>query len=160
MNDAYLLLGSNEGDREVWLQQAMEMIQQRCGKVVTSSALYRTAAWGKEDQPDFLNMVAHIKTRKTSLDLLHSTNEIENLLGRQRKVKWGQRTLDIDILLYSNDIVNLPELKIPHPFMQNRRFTLVPLNEIAPNIIHPKLNKTIHQLLLDCPDPLEVHKFK
>lgn len=158
MNTAYLLLGSNEGDRVAWLQQAMEMTQAGCGNIIRQSAMYQTAAWGIEDQPDFLNMALCIETELHPVELLQAINKIESALGRQRTLKWGQRTLDIDILFYNNDIIKLPELTVPHPHIEKRRFALIPLNEIAPELLHPVSHKTITQLLDECEDTLEAVK--
>jgi 2-amino-4-hydroxy-6-hydroxymethyldihydropteridine diphosphokinase len=159
MNKACLLLGSNEGNREGWLQQAVALLT-GAGPVIAQSAIYTTAAWGKEDQPDFLNMALCIDTALTSLELLHLVQDIELKLGRQRDVKWGQRTLDIDIITYNSEVIDLPDLKVPHPFMQERRFVLVPMNDIVPGWQHPILNKTVAQLLDECPDTLEVNIYK
>lgn len=159
MNTAYLLTGSNEGDRVAWLQQAIEMIQSDCGNIIQQSAIYQTAAWGIEDQPDFLNMALYIETELPPVKLLQAINKIESALGRQRTLKWGQRTLDIDILFYNNDIINLPQLTVPHPHLEKRRFALVPLNDIAPDLLHPVSHKTIAQLLAECEDTLEAVKF-
>lgn len=158
MTDVYLLLGSNEGDRELWLQQAIAQLS-TLGNITRQSAIYQTAAWGIEDQPAFLNMSLCLQTDLQPLELLQEIHAIEQNLGRQRTLKWGQRTLDIDILFYSDAIIDLPELKVPHPYLQERRFALVPLNEIAPDAIHPGLNKTVSQLLGECPDKLEVVKY-
>lgn len=158
MNETYLLLGSNEGDRFGWLDKGKSMIKEGGNIIVSASAIYETAAWGLEEQPDFLNQVIRINTTLSPTDLLKSIQQVENILGRQRTVKWGQRTLDIDILLYNNDVVDLPELHIPHPFLAKRRFTLAPLAEIAPDIVHPIDKKTILELLNTCPDPLPVKK--
>jgi len=156
MNKAYLSLGSNEGNRRQWLQKANDLIKVHCGEILQRSAIYKTAAWGITDQPDFLNMVMYIETLKTPAELLTSILNIETTLGRHRNVKWGPRIIDIDILLFNNDVIDIPGLVIPHPFMQDRRFTLRPLAEIAPDYVHPKLNKTIKELLENCPDKLEV----
>lgn len=155
-NKAYLLLGSNEGDRVGWLQQCIAMLGSQHGKILQTSAVYETAAWGKEDQPDFLNMAVCIETILTPAELLQGIQHIEKELGRQREVKWGQRTLDIDILFFNDTVIRQPDLIVPHPFMQERRFALAPLNEIAPRLLHPVFGKTIQQLLEECPDPLEV----
>jgi 2-amino-4-hydroxy-6-hydroxymethyldihydropteridine diphosphokinase len=154
----YLLLGSNEGDRISWLQQCIAMLQQSSGDIVSQSAVYETAAWGKEDQPDFLNMAVCILTALSPEELLAAIQHIEKDLGRQREVKWGQRTLDIDILLYEDAVINLPELVVPHPHMQERRFVLVPLQQIVPGFLHPVFKKDITELLHECPDPLEVRR--
>lgn len=158
MTDVYLLLGSNEGDRQAWLQQAVEQLA-ALGNINSQSALYQTAAWGIEDQPAFLNMALRLQTELHPLELLQKIHDIEQHLGRQRTLKWGQRTLDIDILFYGDAVIDLPELKVPHPYLQERRFALVPLNEITPDFLHPGLNKTISQLLDECPDKLEVEKY-
>lgn len=155
---AWLLLGSNEGQRETWLQEALAGISASCGTIVQQSHIYETAAWGKEDQPDFLNMAICVSTTLKPLALLNAVLQIEQQLGRQRELKWGQRTLDIDILFYDNLIVGLPELKIPHPYIQERRFALTPLNEIAPELVHPVFNKTISELLAECSDQLPARK--
>lgn len=158
MKRVYLLLGSNEGDREQWLRDAITQVATNCGTIIRMSSMYSTAAWGLEDQPDFLNMALAIDTRLSPTNLLVIIQEIEKDLGRQRLVKWGQRTLDIDILFYGNEIINHSDLKVPHPSLQDRRFALVPLSEIAPDFIHPVVNKTITALLDECLDTLEVHK--
>ncbi len=159
MNNTYLLLGSNQGDRLSLLQQAITMLSEKCGAIIQRSSVYETAAWGITAQPAFLNMVVNLQTPLSPTELLKETQTIETTLGRQRDVKWGQRTLDIDILLYNQELIDLPELIIPHPFMQDRRFTLVPLAEIAPNYQHPKLHKTVSQLLSVCPDALHVIRY-
>lgn len=159
MNETYLSLGSNEGDREACLNQAISMVTERCGKLVQRSSVYETVAWGLEDQPDFLNLVINIRTEFQPLELLHAIQQIEQDMGRQRKVKWGQRTLDIDILFYNDDVITLPELSVPHPYLQERRFTMVPLNEIAPQKLHPVLHLSMKELLEKCPDHLPVHLY-
>ncbi len=159
MNEVYLLLGSNEGDRIAWLQHAVADIKNTVGEVTKQSALYQTAAWGLEEQPDFLNMALCVHTGQSSSAVLESIRSIELAHGRQRTVKWGQRTLDIDILLYNDEVTDIPELTIPHPRMAERRFVLAPLCEIAPKKVHPVIGKTIQQLLDECPDKLEVKLF-
>jgi len=159
MNTAYLSLGSNEGNRIQWMEQALDMLSTNCGEIIKKSSIYETAAWGLGDQPDFLNMAVKITTNQTPEKLLAEIHIIEQRLGRQREVKWGQRTLDIDILLYNNEHTNSPELTIPHPYLQDRLFTLVPLAEIAPDYVHPIFKKTITQLQEECKDKLEVRLF-
>lgn len=156
LKKVYLLLGSNEGDRISWFQKAMAELEQTAGKITAKSSLYETAAWGKEDQPDFLNMALCIETILNPETLLQATQTIEQHLGRQRTVHWGQRTLDIDILFYDDMVMSSATLDIPHPYIQDRRFALVPLNEIAPGLVHPVLHQTVAQLLSFCPDTLEV----
>jgi 2-amino-4-hydroxy-6-hydroxymethyldihydropteridine diphosphokinase len=156
MNEVYLLLGSNEGDRLLWLQQGCQQINQLAGHIVQSSSLYETSAWGLQQQPDFINVVLIIHTTLTPNGLLEVIHTIEHNLGRQRKVLWGQRTLDIDILYFGHQVFQSPELQIPHPYISERRFTLVPLCEVAPKFVHPVLKKSNQQLLDECPDPLAV----
>lgn len=160
MNTAYLLTGGNMGDRKDNLATAAVRIAQQCGDIINSSSLYETAAWGKTDQPSFLNQALEIQTELTAPQLLKKIFNIEKQTGRIRKEKYGPRLIDIDILLFNDEIHNYPLLKIPHPEMQNRRFVLVPLAEIASEIIHPVLKKTIIELLAICPDKLEVSWLK
>jgi 2-amino-4-hydroxy-6-hydroxymethyldihydropteridine diphosphokinase len=157
MNTVYLLLGSNEGERLLHLKKAIDAVQ-AWGKIEKKSSVYETAAWGLESQPSFLNMVIELSTELDAQEVLQKTQDIERQLGRQRTVKWGQRTLDIDILFFNNEIIEETNLKIPHPFMYERRFTLEPLNEIAGSCLHPSYNKTVSDLLAACPDNLEVKK--
>ena len=155
-NGIFLLLGTNLGDRSQHLAAARALIEAKAGKIIKTSALYVTAAWGKTDQPDFYNQVIEIESILSPDDLLRTTLEIEEAMGRVRTEAWGARIIDIDILLYGSVIVGREQLTIPHPRMNNRRFTLVPLAEIAPGVIHPIEQKSIRELLARCTDPLDV----
>ncbi|MBM3416747.1 MAG: 2-amino-4-hydroxy-6-hydroxymethyldihydropteridine diphosphokinase [Bacteroidetes bacterium] len=159
MSKAYLLTGGNIGDREKKLAAAKEQIKQQCGKIINASSLYETAAWGNTHQPPFLNQAFEIETGLTARQLIRRILKLEKQMGRIRKEKYGPRIIDIDILLFNDEIHNYPLLQVPHPEMQNRRFALLPLAEIAPGIIHPVLKKTIKELLNECPDLLEVKKY-
>lgn len=159
MNEVYLLLGSNLSDPNQQLQIAAKYIEESIGKIEKQSSLYQTEAWGNTLQPDFLNQVLILKTNLTAEEILDRIFEIEMKMGRIRTQKNGPRIIDIDILFYNNDIVRAKHLSIPHLTLQERRFVLVPLDEISPHLIHPVLNKTIHTLLSECPDMLDVKKF-
>ena len=158
MNVVYILLGGNEGDPKKNLAAAKKEITKSIGKIVRHSALYQTAAWGITEQPDFLNQIIIINTKYTAAETLAKCLAIEKKMGRVRTIKNAPRIIDIDLLFFNKDIVNEKELTLPHPQIQNRRFVLIPLNELSPNLKHPVLNKTIHQLLTICPDNLEVKK--
>jgi 2-amino-4-hydroxy-6-hydroxymethyldihydropteridine diphosphokinase len=159
MNTAYLLTGGNLGNRENNMATAKELIHQQCGTIAQASALYETAAWGNTDQPAFLNQALQLDTTLNARQLIRRLLKIEKQMGRERKEKYGPRIIDIDILLFNDEVHNYPLLKLPHPEMQNRRFALLPLAEIATNIIHPVFHKPISELLDECPDQLEVKKY-
>jgi len=159
MGRAYLSLGSNLGDRMEALNRAMALISQRCGTIVTKSSVYETAAWGLADQPAFLNMAIEVDTPDLPVDLMAKLLAIETTMGRKRMEQWGPRTIDIDILFYDDMVLELPKLTIPHPYLQDRRFVLAPMNEIAPGLIHPVFKNTISELLRLCPDKLAVIKY-
>ncbi len=152
----YLLLGSNQGDKRLVLGRAEKLIINKVGEVLNKSFLYSTSAWGKEDQPDFINQVLEITSSLTATQLLEHLQSIELQLGRIRKEKWGPRIIDIDILYFNNQVIDFEYLKIPHPGISNRRFTLVPLCEIAPDFIHPLLKKSNLELLNSCNDNIAV----
>ena len=153
----YLLLGSNEGDRIHFLNSALNSIKEQITVgPVQVSAFYETAAWGLEDQPSFLNIAVGLHTSLSPEELLRATRSIEMSYGRQRELVWGQRTLDVDILFYGTHIIASSELHIPHPRLQDRRFALAPLAEIAGSFVHPVLDKSVEELLADCTDPLPV----
>ena len=151
-------MGGNMGDRQVNLDRAMAAIQAQIGPIRKASARYETAAWGIQDQPDFLNQVLWIETSLSPVDLLNSLLAIEQEMGRYRTEKYGPRTIDLDILLYGSWIIHLPGLQVPHPRMSQRRFVMTPMAEIAPQLKHPVLQRSMESLLGDCPDPLPVHK--
>lgn len=158
MTEVYLLLGSNLGDRLQHLDNAMALIAERCGALTAQSAIYETAAWGNTEQQSFYNQAIGISTNLAPVDLLVAVKAIEREVGRTETVHWGPRIIDIDIILYSTEIVTLPQLQIPHPYMHQRRFTLVPLAEIAGNVIQPVINKPISELLNECEDDSEVRR--
>ncbi len=153
-----VLLGGNIGDREGFLASSIEELAVRCGKVTKTSMLYETKAWGVEDQQDFLNQVVEVNSNLDPKDFLNTILTIEKDLGRVRYRKWGERVIDIDILFVENQVIDTKELKVPHPFLHYRRFTLTPLVELFPDFIHPVFNKSNKELLNDCSDPLTVKK--
>lgn len=147
----YISTGSNMGNRPRMLQLAEAMIHTWAGKVTAASSIVETKAWGNTDQPDFLNQALEIETTLTPEQLLKSLLDIEHSMGRDRKEKWGPRTIDLDILFYDDLILEQPGLTIPHPWMQERRFVLEPLAEICPDKVHPLLNKSVRMLLEELP---------
>lgn len=163
----YLLLGSNVGHREGWLADARTDIEREVGPICRESAVYETAAWGKEDQAPFLNQALGVEVfpallrglskEDAALAILTKTAAIETAAGRERRNLWEPRTLDIDLLLWADVVVDLPNLTLPHPALPKRRFALQPLAEITADAVHPNLQKTIAQLLEECADPLLVH---
>ena len=153
---AFLLLGSNKGDRADYLARARHAIGNRAGNMLSASSVYETAAWGKPDQPPFLNQVVMIETELLPRELLAEALSIEMALGRKPGEKWSQRIIDIDILFYGGLVVQQEDLIIPHLLIAQRRFTLVPLAELAPDFQHPVLKKTIRELLNECDDTLGV----
>lgn len=158
MFDTYILLGSNLGNSKKYISDAILEIENNIGFIKSKSSLYQTAAWGKIDQPNFLNQVVQVITKLNPEELLNSILSIEKKLGRERQEKWGSRIIDIDILFYNNQVINKPDLVIPHPYLHVRKFTLMPLNEVAPDLIHPELSKSVSQLLHDLDDNLSVEK--
>ena len=159
MNKTYFLLGSNMGNSKQQLAAAIRLIKKNIGKVIRQSSLYSTAAWGNTNQPDFLNQVIIVETKLTALQSIKTILSIEKEMGRTRTVKNAPRIIDIDILFFNKEIIEEKSLTIPHAEIPNRRFVLIPLNELAPNFKHPVFQQSIHHLLKNCKDPLNVKKF-
>lgn len=156
MNSVYLLTGGNLGNRKKNLSVAIELIQHHVGEIIKRSSIYETASWGINDQPDFLNQVLLVKTKLPPDKLLQALLSIENKMGRERSIKNASRIIDIDILFFNDEIFNKLGLTIPHPEIHNRMFVLSPLNEIAPDLIHPVLKQPVKKLLSTSPDKLKV----
>jgi 2-amino-4-hydroxy-6-hydroxymethyldihydropteridine diphosphokinase len=144
---AVLSLGSNVGNRLAYISQAKMAIQDKAGEIETLSKMYETEPWGVENQEYYLNQLMVIKTDYDPFTLLSILQEIERELGRVRGIQYGARTIDIDILYFGEQIIKNPQLTIPHPLIQKRRFILVPLAEILPHQMHPILNTTNEKLL-------------
>ncbi|WP_440897237.1 2-amino-4-hydroxy-6-hydroxymethyldihydropteridine diphosphokinase [Amphibacillus sp. Q70] len=148
MSRAYIALGSNISSREGYLKQAIDALA--CHDLITikkQSSIYETDPVGYEDQERFLNQVIELDTTYTALELLNICQMIENELGRKREVRWGPRTIDLDILLYNQENTMKDQLIIPHPRMHERAFVLVPLVELDPNLTIPTINKTVREQL-------------
>ena len=156
MKDIFLLTGSNLGNSQQLLASAAHAMQKHVGVLQAASAVYRTAAWGNTQQPDYLNQVLWLKTSLAAADVLPLIWETEQQLGRVRAEKWGARYMDIDILLYGHDIINTSNLQVPHPYLQVRRFALTPLAQIAGQWMHPVYKRTIAELLDTLTDDLTV----
>ena len=156
MNNAYLLIGGNLGDRSFLLQTAEELIEKHCGTILKSSGLYETEAWGDTEQPAFLNKALWLQTPLAPIELLEKVLEIELMLGRERVNLWGPRTMDIDLLFFENIVMESEQLVLPHPRICIRRFVLEPLTEICGNMVHPLEQKTIVELLAICSDVSKV----
>ena len=157
---AILLLGGNLGNRDAYLRFALFHLKKNVGKVLQISKVYESGAWGKIANKPFLNQVVKISTHLSPQELLDAILFIEELAGRKRTLKWGNRTLDIDILYIEDKIINEPGLKVPHPEIQNRAFTLVPLAEIQSNFVHPILKQTTRNLLINCADTVCPKEYK
>jgi len=147
VHSAFLLLGSNVGNKLNWLKQAITSIEKEVGFIEKKSSVYETEAWGDTNQDSFYNILVIAQTTLSPLQLLKVTQQIEYACERKRNVLWGPRTMDIDILFYDDIILKEEQLTIPHPLISERRFVLTPLFEIAPHKIHPELNVEIFSLL-------------
>ncbi len=160
MKTVYLSLGSNLGDRERNLARAVTALASRGVCVVRQSSVYETEPVDVRQQGWFLNCVVEAETERMPRQLLSGLLEVERELGRRRRVPRGPRSIDLDILFYGTSIVRLPELEIPHPRLTGRRFVLVPLNEIAPALRHPVLNKAVTELLAETSDQSQVRLWR
>jgi len=150
---SFISIGSNIGDGIENCLMAIDMINKTKGcSVIKRSSFYRTEPVGFKNQDWFINCVIMIDTIFSPFKLLQRLQEIENIMGRERKIKWGPRIIDLDILLFDSLIIRDKTLTIPHPLMHKRRFVLVPMNQLAPDLIHPIFNKTIRELLTNIPD--------
>jgi 2-amino-4-hydroxy-6-hydroxymethyldihydropteridine diphosphokinase len=149
----YLIFGSNVADRSGYIKEAIDKVKDRIGEPFIFSSLYETEPWGFRHETPFLNQAVGLYTHASPKKLLEELMTIEKESGRIRKgVEYSARSLDIDILFYGRDVIGCDNLVIPHPRICERRFVLIPLDEIAPDFIHPVKNKSIHDLLKECED--------
>lgn len=146
------------GNRTAYLQQAAKIIDVRCGSIIAASHIYETAAWGLTEQPAFYNQAFALHTALAPARLMQELLNIETGMGRERTQKMGPRTIDLDILLIDGLVMDTDLLQVPHPHLAARRFALVPLAQIAAQLVHPVLNKSIATLLLECTDTLPVKR--
>ena len=163
METAFLLLGGNIGDREKVIRKAISQIEKTVGTIDQVSSFYETEPWGMLDAENFLNIALKITTKLTEIELLHALLKIEEQSGRKRNknsIEYESRPIDIDIIFYGSAVIQTTQLTIPHPKLHERRFVLVPLCEIAPDFIHPVLDKPIFTLLNECQDQLKTEVLK
>jgi 2-amino-4-hydroxy-6-hydroxymethyldihydropteridine diphosphokinase len=156
----YLGLGSNKGNRLYYIERALEEISSlRDTQVLRVSSVFETEPWGIKDQSEFLNCTAEISTRLEVSDLVTKIKVIERLVGRTNSSKWHEREIDIDLLFYSDLVMNSETIRVPHAELCNRNFVLIPLNELAPDFIHPVYGKSVSQILSESSDRLGVKAF-
>ncbi len=146
MRNYFISIGTNMGNKEKNIDDALDMIRENA-RIVKESSRISTKAWGLEDQDDFLNMAIEVESYEEPEDFLKILQNIENKLGRVRKIKWGPRLIDLDILFINDEVIYTEDLKIPHPYIEQRDFVLDPLNEIAPFFVHPVLKKSIMNIV-------------
>lgn len=162
MDQLYLLLGSNRGDRELMLNKAKDAVNQQIGKILASSFVYESEPWGFEDSTPFLNQAVKVSTNLIPNEVLLKIHQIEEFLGRKRSsLGYEPRIIDVDILLYGDMIINQKELTIPHPLLHKRRFALLALNDILDRSFSHPINKmNIEAMLKNCEDPLKIQVYK
>ncbi len=154
MSTAFIGIGSNLGNREENCNKAIELLIDRGIKVSSRSSIIETEPWGVKVQPKFINMAVELETSVEPKELLKLLKKIESEMGRHTTVRWGPRIIDLDMLFYDDLIIRTPELEVPHPCIKDRDFVLRPLAEIAPDLVHPVLKKSIKELFLDYPGKL------
>lgn len=160
MNTIYIQLGSNVGDRNSYIKESLLQIEKILGTITCESKTYESSPWGVTEQRNFLNKVISVKADFSAKDALKTLQNIEDDLGRKRTEKWGERTIDLDILFYNNETINTKELTIPHPHIQDRKFVLMPFAEMNGKFIHPTLKKDIFALLKECKDTEKVSVYE
>ncbi|GAB3651153.1 2-amino-4-hydroxy-6-hydroxymethyldihydropteridine diphosphokinase [Echinicola sediminis] len=158
MEQVVLLIGGNMGDREGLMEQALEKLGKHFD-LTKKSALYETEAWGGESSGNYLNRALVVETAHSPMQVLDLCQKVEKELGRKRDRKWGDRTMDIDIIFYGDRVIRTDRLKVPHPLMGERRFVLLPIVEILPDFVHPLLQKDMKGMLTDCLDPSKVQLY-
>jgi 2-amino-4-hydroxy-6-hydroxymethyldihydropteridine diphosphokinase len=152
----FLSLGGNLGNTQEIFEACYPMIENKVGVILQQSSLYRTAAWGLQDQADFTNQVILVETTLNPHTILTEIQAIEKALGRERTITWGPRTLDLDILFIDQQIIQTTDLQVPHPHIQDRKFVLIPMEEIAGNFKHPVFKKSMIELLRETTDETAV----
>lgn len=161
MARVYFLLGGNLDDREKILSEAISKMKLDVGELIRVSSIYETEPWGFKHESNFLNQVVVLESKLSAIKILDRTQQIEKDLGRVRKKnQYSERTIDIDILFYDNLVISTDRLMIPHPRIQERAFALVPLLDVASDLIHPVEMRSIKELYANCPDRMDVKKFK
>ena len=161
-NKAYLLLGSNIGPRLGYMKEALKLIEETVGRIVRVSSVYESEPWGFKSEEHFLNCVVLLESTLTAEEMLRQILDIEKQLGRIRRKGAGytSREIDIDMLYFNEEVIDIPGLQVPHPRLHERKFTLLPLAEIAPELVHPKLRKTNRELLEELDDLSEIMIYK
>jgi 2-amino-4-hydroxy-6-hydroxymethyldihydropteridine diphosphokinase len=159
MNQAYILIGGNTGNRVNNLAKACRLLEEGCGRIKARSAVYETQAWGITDQRDFLNQAILLETGLQAAELMDGILEAEESMGRKRGERNGPRNIDMDILLFNDEVIDTSRLIVPHPRLHLRRFVLLPLCELAPDLAHPVSGKRMKQLLKECKDRLVVERY-
>ncbi len=157
-NSVVLSLGGNVGDVKQSFMRSIDFLKKEVGEVVLISPIYQTKAWGVENQPDFLNQVLVLNSKLNPQKVLEKCLDIELRLGRVRKQKWFERNIDIDMLFYNDEIIDSPNLTIPHPYVHKRNFVLYPLADVLPNFKHPLLGESMEELKKECDDSMAVVK--